>query len=89
MGYAQLLSLAAVITLAYADVYMLLANCGIVLFTGKNVFFWGLNSISDLFHGALLIVFILLPLNQRLTSSFPSPISFVAGKAPEGAQTNA
>jgi hypothetical protein len=49
------LSLAALLTFTYVDLYMMLSNCGIFLFTGKNFFFWGLNSISDVFHSSLLL----------------------------------
>ncbi len=52
------LSLSALITFIYVDLYMILSNCGIFLFTGKNVFFWGLNSISDIFHSSMLLFFI-------------------------------
>src|SRR5262249_30401435 len=41
------LSFAALMTFVYVDFYMILSNCGIFLFTGKNFFFCGLNSISD------------------------------------------
>jgi hypothetical protein len=59
--FIGMLSLCALVTLLYTDLYMILANCGIFLFTGKNVFLWGLNSVSDIFHSAVIFAFILLP----------------------------
>jgi hypothetical protein len=56
--FTSLLSLAALVTFVYVDLYMMLSNCGIFLFTGKNFFFWGLNSISDIFHSTLLLFFL-------------------------------
>jgi hypothetical protein len=61
-GYGRMLSAGALVTLIFVDIYMILSNCGIFLFTGKNVFLWGLNSTSDLFHSALLLCFLLIPL---------------------------
>lgn len=58
----RLLSLAALLTVLFADLYMILANAGVFLFTGKNVFLWGLNSNSDLLHTAMLFSFLLAPL---------------------------
>ena len=75
--FAKFFSLAGLISFVYADLYMLLANCGILLFTGKNVFFWGLNSISDIFHAAMMSLFILLPLLRTQEANLPRPLSFV------------
>ena len=46
---SAMLSLVSMVTWLYTGFYMMFANCGILLFTGKNVFLWGLNSTSDLF----------------------------------------
>jgi hypothetical protein len=61
---ARLLSLAALLTLLFADIYMIFANAGIFLFTGKNVFLWGLNSNSDVLHSVILFAFLMAPLAQ-------------------------
>lgn len=42
-------------TLAFSGVYMVLANYGWVLFTGKNVYLLGLDSVSDLLESTLLV----------------------------------
>jgi hypothetical protein len=54
-NFSAFVSLAALMTFLYVDLYMMLSNCGIFLFTGKNLFFWGLNSVSDIFHSTLLL----------------------------------
>jgi hypothetical protein len=71
-NYPALLSLAALITFTYADLYMILANCGIFLFTGKNVFLWGLNSTSDLFHSSVIFLLMLLPALAPVVKTAPS-----------------
>lgn len=70
--FKNLLSLAALITFVYADVYMILTNCGIFLFTGKNVFLWGLNSTSDLFHSAIILLLVLLPSLSPVMKTAPA-----------------
>jgi hypothetical protein len=55
LNFASFVSLTALITFVYVDLYMIFSNCGIFLFTGKNFFFWGLNSVSDIFHSSLLL----------------------------------
>jgi hypothetical protein len=55
LNFGAFVSLTALMTFVYVDLYMILSNCGIFLFTGKNFFFWGLNSISDIFHSTLLL----------------------------------
>ena len=44
----------AALTLAVPSVYMVLANYGAVLFTGRNVYLFGLDSAADLLETALL-----------------------------------
>jgi hypothetical protein len=77
LSYLHFLSLSSLITLVYVDLYMILGNCGIVLFTGKNVFFWGLNSTSDIFQSTVLISLVLAPLAKSSTAAVPEPVSFV------------
>ena len=55
LNFSTFVSLTALVTFIYVDLYMMLSNCGIFLFTGKNFFFWGLNSVSDIFHSSLLL----------------------------------
>lgn len=55
LNLSSFISLTALMTFVYVDLYMMLSNCGIFLFTGKNFFFWGLNSVSDIFHASLLL----------------------------------
>ncbi|MCI0412211.1 hypothetical protein L0222_05330 [bacterium] len=64
LSFGAFVSLTALITFVYVDLYMMLSNCGIFLFTGKNFFFWGLNSVSDIFHSTLLL-FLLTALLPR------------------------
>lgn len=60
---AAMLSLVSVVTWLYTGFYMMFANCGILLFTGKNVFLWGLNSTSDLLQSSALLAFVIVPLS--------------------------
>lgn len=82
----SLIAQGAMLTLLYTNLYMLLSNCGIFLFTGKNVFFWGLNSISDIFHSGLMAALILVPLAgttvSRNTDVAPAPRG--EGETPTG-----
>ena len=55
LTFKSFVSLTALMTIVYVDLYMILSNCGIFLFTGKNFFFWGLNSVSDIFHASLIL----------------------------------
>ncbi len=50
-----IVSTTALTTLAGAGVYMILANYGLVLFTGKNVYFLGLDSLSDTAEALALV----------------------------------
>ncbi|HEX6040703.1 hypothetical protein [Longimicrobium sp.] len=45
----------ALLTLALAGVYMILSNYGITLFTGKNVYLLGLDSLSDVLESLALL----------------------------------
>jgi hypothetical protein len=81
-SYARMLSLAALITIVFVDLYMILSNCGIFLFTGKNVFLWGLNSTSDLLHSTILFSFLILPISKTPETAIPPgelelPMTFV------------
>lgn len=61
---AAMLSLVSLVTWLYTGFYMMFANCGILLFTGKNVFLWGLNSTSDLLQSSALLAFVIVPLSR-------------------------
>jgi hypothetical protein len=43
------------LTLAFAGVYMVLANYALVAFTGKNVYVLGLDSIGDIVESSVLL----------------------------------
>jgi hypothetical protein len=66
LNFGAFVSLSALVTFVYVNLYMILSNCGIFLFTGKNFFFWGLNSVSDIFHSTLLL-FLLTAFAPRST----------------------
>ena len=51
----RVLSVAALVSFSAAGVYMILANYGLVLFTGKNVYLLGLDSLSDTLEALALI----------------------------------
>ncbi len=51
----RVLSVAALVSFAAAGVYMILANYGLVLFTGKNVYLLGLDSLGDTLEALALI----------------------------------
>ena len=51
----RVLSVAALASFAAAGVYMILANYGLVLFTGKNVYLLGLDSLGDTLEALVLI----------------------------------
>jgi len=51
----RVLSVAALVSFAAAGAYMILANYGLVLFTGKNVYLLGLDSLGDTLEGLALI----------------------------------
>ena len=51
----RVLSVAALLSFAAAGVYMILANYGLVLFTGKNVYLLGLDSLGDTLEALVLI----------------------------------
>jgi len=70
-AYPGFVSLAALMTFIYVDIYMMLSNCGIFLFTGKNVFFWGLNSASDIFHSTLLLFLLTTAVRAERTQLSP------------------
>jgi hypothetical protein len=77
-----MLSLASLVTWVYADLYMVLANCGVLLFTGKNVFLWSLNSASDLFHSMLVIGLMTYPLLRASEPSIEVALERAADTAP-------
>ncbi len=75
---SRITSLGALITILFVDLYMIFSNCGIFLFTGKNVFLWGLNSISDLIHFTILLCMTLIPLAGLAETHVPDfSVSFV------------
>jgi hypothetical protein len=52
-------------TLAFSGIYMLFANLGVLLFTGKNVYFFGLDSLGDLIEGLVLLAVAAWALSRR------------------------
>lgn len=53
--FRRLLASSALLTLAGAGLYMVLANYGLVLFTGKNVYLLGLDSLGDVLEAVALL----------------------------------
>jgi len=49
------LSVSALVSFAVAGAYMILANYGLVLFTGKNVYLLGLDSLGDTLEALVLL----------------------------------
>jgi len=57
-GLLSLLSILSALTVIVVSIYMIGANCNLLPFTGRNLYFMGLNSMSDIFESALLLSFI-------------------------------
>ena len=55
---ASSISLLSVLVIIVVSLYMLGANCNLLLFTGRNLYFMGLNSMSDIFESSVLLGFI-------------------------------
>jgi len=58
------LALLSGLSFASVSIYMMLANRGHLPFTGRNMYFLGLNSWSDIAEGLVLIGFIILGLSR-------------------------
>ena len=52
------LSLLSILVIVVVSLYMIGANCNLLLFTGRNLYFFGLNSMSDIFESTILLGFI-------------------------------
>ncbi len=87
--------------MAGAGLYMVLANYGLAFFTGKNVYLLGVDSVSDMVEGTLLLTGAALALSlspraahgepirvapARLGSSTPRRALVAAGTSTEGAE---
>jgi hypothetical protein len=55
LSHASLVAALALLAFAGAGLYMVLANYGLVFFTGKNVYLLGLDSVSDALEGMVLL----------------------------------
>jgi hypothetical protein len=51
----ELIAASALATMVFASLYMILSNYGVTLFTGKNVYLLGLDSLSDLLESLALL----------------------------------
>lgn len=58
-------------TLGLAGLYMVSANVGLLLFTGKNVYFLAASSLSDVAEGSLLVLLALWALDGRRAKGVP------------------
>jgi hypothetical protein len=56
-------------TLGLSGLYMISANVGLLLFTGKNVYFLAAASLSDMAEGSLLVLLALWALDSRPAAS--------------------
>ncbi len=75
------LAFTALATFAGAGIYMVLANYGLVLFTGKNVYFLGLDSLSDTAEALALVgLGVWATARSRITGSGHDPRQPGAGK---------
>jgi hypothetical protein len=72
LTYSAILASLFLFTFACSGVYMILANYNLVSFTGKNVYFLGLDSASDLLEGLALLAGGLLPIAYRRPDREPS-----------------
>jgi hypothetical protein len=52
------LGILSMLTIIMISLYMIGANCNLLLFTGRNLYFMGLNSLSDIFESTILLGFI-------------------------------
>jgi hypothetical protein len=46
-------------TITLVSYYMMAGNIKVVAFTGRNMFFFGLNSYADIWHASLLVALFL------------------------------
>ena len=69
-GKGNILAFLSAATFSLVSLYMLAANAGVLPFTGRNMYLWGLNSLSDVLESFLmlgLLVFALSPACKPLT----------------------
>jgi len=60
LGFARRLAVVAALSIAGVSLYMMAANFGLLPFTGRNMYWLGLNSIGDILEGGLLMGMIVL-----------------------------
>lgn len=71
-GQGLHVALVALLAIAMPSLYMILANLNLVLFTGKNMTFLSLNSLSDVLEGGALAALAVLGLGLRRGVTSPS-----------------
>jgi hypothetical protein len=75
--------------MAGAGLYMVLANYGLAFFTGKNVYLLGVDSVSDMVEGTLLLAGAALALTLSASKSQGEPVRVAparfAGRTPRRA----
>jgi hypothetical protein len=52
------ISILAILVIVVVSLYMIGANCNLLLFTGRNLYLMGLNSMSDIFESSILLGFV-------------------------------
>jgi hypothetical protein len=77
LPFAGIVSALALLVFATAGLYMVLANYGLVFFTGKNVYLLGLDSVSDALEGLLLLV-----LGAAGAAWLPAPVALLRAARP-------
>lgn len=79
----RLIATSALLTMALAGLYMVLANYGLAFFTGKNVYLLGLDSVGDALEAVALLALAAVALG--LESSAPTSHETAAPESPETA----
>ena len=70
-GKGNILAFLSGATFSLVSIYMLAANAGVLPFTGRNMYLWGLNSLGDVLESFVLLgllVFSLAPSNKPTMS---------------------
>jgi hypothetical protein len=69
LGLGPAIGALSLFVMAGAGLYMVLANYGLVLFTGKNVYLLGIDSVGDVVEGVALLALAAAALSLRPTSN--------------------
>jgi cell division protein FtsW (lipid II flippase) len=84
LRFSRVVSSLAALVFACTSLYMMAANLGYTPFTGRNLYWLGLNSLSDLVEGLALVALIIFGLgNADGETSATSPTSPADLKNPE------